>query len=305
VPAGLVRYRSVDEDSDRWRGFPFRPDDIVISTRSKSGTTWMQMICALLVFQSPDLPAPVSELSPWLDWLIAPRTEVFARLAGQEHRRFIKTHTPLDGVPFDSRVTYVVVARHPLDMAVSLYFQGLNLDRSRMSQLSGRHAPAPAPSRAPLRQWLLSWIGDDVGPREQLDSLRGVLWHYADAWERRQCPNVVLVHYGELTLDLDGAMRRLADRLGIAGNDEVWADLVKAATFEQMRARPERVAPVTSGVLKDPLAFFRRGSSGAGREVLTDDELSHYHARVAALAPSEVLEWLHHDERPPGPLGET
>ena len=75
-----VRYRSADEDSARWAGFRFREGDIVISTRSKSGTTWMQMICALLVFQSPDLPAPLVELSPWLDWLIAPQEDVYARL---------------------------------------------------------------------------------------------------------------------------------------------------------------------------------------------------------------------------------
>ena len=46
----IHRYRSDEEDSARWTGFPFRDGDIVISTRSKSGTTWMQMICALLVF---------------------------------------------------------------------------------------------------------------------------------------------------------------------------------------------------------------------------------------------------------------
>jgi hypothetical protein len=33
----------------------------VISTRSKSGTTWAQMICALLVFQHPVLSAPLPE----------------------------------------------------------------------------------------------------------------------------------------------------------------------------------------------------------------------------------------------------
>jgi aryl sulfotransferase len=58
------------EDSHRWLDFPIRDDDIIICTRSKHGTTWMQMICALLVFQTPDLPAPLPELSPWLDWTI-------------------------------------------------------------------------------------------------------------------------------------------------------------------------------------------------------------------------------------------
>ena len=84
-------------------GFPFRQGDIVISTRSKSGTTWMQMICALLIFQTPELPAPLGELSPWLDWLVTPPRQMFARLAAQTHRRVIKTHTPLDGVPIDPR----------------------------------------------------------------------------------------------------------------------------------------------------------------------------------------------------------
>jgi aryl sulfotransferase len=113
------RYQSLDEDSDRWEGIPFRDGDIVISTRSKTGTTWVQMICALLVFQTADLPAPLAELSPWLDHLITPRDAVYAQLAAQQHRRFIKTHTPLDGVPLDPRATYIVTARHPLDMAVS------------------------------------------------------------------------------------------------------------------------------------------------------------------------------------------
>src|SRR5690349_4032189 len=123
MPDQPVRYRSSDEDSARWLGFPPRPGDIVISTRSKSGTTWMQMICALLIFQTPDLPAPLAELSPWLDWLTSPADEVYAELAAQPHRRFIKTHTPLDGVPLHEQCTYVVVARHPLDMAVSLHHQ--------------------------------------------------------------------------------------------------------------------------------------------------------------------------------------
>ena len=76
------RYRSPDEDSARWLGFPSRDGDIVISTRSKTGTTWVQMICALLIFQAPELPAPLAQLSPWLDHLIAPR-ELSADLAGE------------------------------------------------------------------------------------------------------------------------------------------------------------------------------------------------------------------------------
>jgi len=41
-----LRYVSADEDSAHWSGFPFRPGDIVGSTRSMSGTTWMHDLCA-------------------------------------------------------------------------------------------------------------------------------------------------------------------------------------------------------------------------------------------------------------------
>lgn len=294
VPPPPFRYRSADEDSARWLGFPFRPDDIVISTRSKSGTTWVQMICALLIFQTPDLPAPLSAISPWLDWLITPRSEVYATLDAQRHRRFIKTHTPLDGVPLYPRATYIVVGRRPLDMAVSGYHQGDNIDRKRLRQLTGQAEPtAPAPERPALREWLLSWIEREADPREDMDSLPGIMWHLSDAWIRRHEPNVVLLHYDHLAADLEGEMRRLAAHLGIPVPDERWPALVEAATFEHMHLRAGYLAPDRSGVLKDKTAFFRRGRSGSGRDLLTDDEVAHYHDRATRLAPRDMLTWLH------------
>jgi len=291
----LVRYRSVDEDSARWLDFPFRQGDIVISTRSKSGTTWMQMICALLVLQTTELPEPLGRLSPWLDWLGTPRQNVVARLEAQDHRRFIKTHTPLDGIPLDRRATYIVVVRHPLDMAVSLYHQGDNIDRTRLRQLTGQPEPRePPPPRPALHEWLLSWIDWDGSRHEQLDSLPGVLWHASDAWTRRRQPNIVLVHYDSLSGDLEGEMRRLAAALGITVPDSLWLVMVRAAGFEEMRVNAVLTAPDPADILKDRSQFFRRGSSGAGREVLTPDELAHYEARVGHMAPPDVVAWLHH-----------
>jgi aryl sulfotransferase len=287
------RYRSPDEDSGRWEGFPFRDGDIVISTRSKTGTTWVQMICALLVFQTPDLPAPLAELSPWLDHLITPRDAVYAHLAAQQHRRFIKTHTPLDGVPFDPRVTYIVTARHPLDMAVSFYHHSENIDRVQLRALTGHAEPAaPPPPRPALHDWLLDWIAEDVDPRESLDTLPGLMWHLSNAWSRRKQPSILLVHYDDLSADLAGQMRALAASLGIRVPEQTWPTLVHAATFEGMKNNADKHVPA-HGILKSNAGFFRRGTSGAGREVLTSAELARYHARAAELAAPDLLAWLH------------
>jgi aryl sulfotransferase len=297
VASTPFRYQSPDEDSARWLGFPFRDCDIVISTRSKTGTTWMQMICALLIFQTPELPAPLAQLSPWLDHLIVSREQVYARLAAQQHRRFIKTHTPLDGIPLDPRATYIVTARHPLDMAVSLYHQGDNIDRARVRQLTGQPEPAEPPDpRKPLHDWLLSWIADDDDPRKSPDSLPGVMWHLSDAWARRDEPNVLLVHYDNLLADLEGQMRWLAGQLGITVPDEPWPALVRAATFESMSGSADTRVP-TAGIFKSNAAFFRRGTSGAGHEILSDEEIAAYHARAAQLAPPDMLTWLHSPRR--------
>jgi hypothetical protein len=292
VVTAPVDYRSWDDDNGRWAGFPFRPGDIVISTRSKSGTTWVQMVCALLVFQTADLPAPLAELSPWLDWRVVPRDEVFATLAAQRHRRFIKTHTPLDGLPLDDRATYVVVARHPLDLAVSLYHHGANLDRARVAALTGSTPTDDGPP-PPLVEWLRAWIDWDGTPRERLDSLPGVLHHLTDAWNRRSRPNVVLVHYDDLVEDLEGTMRTLAARLGVDVAEDRWPGLVGAAQFEAMRGRADELAPDRRGALRDRRAFFRRGTSGAAREVLGEEDRARYEARARALAPPDLLAWLH------------
>src|SRR5262245_29858332 len=204
----------------------------------------MQMICALLIFQTPDLPLPLGKLSPWLDWLITPREQVLAMLEAQAHRRFIKTHTPLDGLPLDPRATYIVTARHPLDLAVSLYHHIMNIDIARMQELTGHTLPTGASAfRKTLREWLLTWIDHDMDPRKNLDSLPGVLCHLEDAWARRGEQNVVLIHYGDLSRDLEGQMRGLARRLGVAVPEHAWPGLVRAASFERMRAGADQFVP--------------------------------------------------------------
>jgi aryl sulfotransferase len=95
----LRRYQGFFADSSRWERFAFRPDDVVISTPAKCGTTWMQTIVGMLLLDRSDLGAPIGTMSPWLDMLTRTEDEVFALLDAQTHRRFVKTHTALDGVP--------------------------------------------------------------------------------------------------------------------------------------------------------------------------------------------------------------
>ena len=54
-------------------------DDVIITTPSKCGTTWMQTIVGMLLHQTTDLP-PIGTISPWLDMQIRTEDEVFGLL---------------------------------------------------------------------------------------------------------------------------------------------------------------------------------------------------------------------------------
>ena len=304
-----TRYRSLISDSSRWEGFEFRPGDIVISTAPKCGTTWMQMICALLVFQTTTFEKPLDLISPWLDMLTRDRDDVFADLAAQTHRRFIKTHTPLDGLPFDPSVTYVVVGRDPRDVAMSWDNHRANMN---FEHLIGARAAAVGlddlaelfPDGPPVqldseieRFW--DWVDDPTPPPDNnaggLLSMMNLLTTF---WNARDRANVVLFHYDDLKTDLEAQMRRLAEHLGISVREDLWPELADAASFEQMRAGADRIAPDTAhAIWHDNRRFFHRGESGQWRALLDDEGLRRYNARVAALAEPDLVQWVHREPR--------
>jgi aryl sulfotransferase len=298
----LQRYRNVVFDSLRWDGFVFRDDDIVISTPPKCGTTWMQMICALLIFRGPALPLPLTELSPWLDMQTAPVADVIAALEAQQHRRFIKTHTPLDGVPFDERVTYICVGRDPRDAALSMDNHLANMDLDvflaarasavGLDDLAELFPEGPPPrSDDPVERF---WAWMDVDPAQD-GGLSGMFHHFGTFWDRRHLLKVVLFHYADMEADLEGEMRRVAAALDIDVPGPVWPSLVAAATYDNMRSRADELAPEVNiaGFWRDNTRFFNRGRSGQWGTLMDNDGLTRYRTRVNELTPPDLALWAH------------
>ncbi len=305
MAADLVHYKSILFDSARWDGLEYRPDDIIISTPPKCGTTWTQMICALLIFQTPELPQPLDALSPWLDMQTRTAESMIADLEAQQHRRFIKSHTPLDGLRYDEQVTYICVGRDPRDVFISWDHHMENLDI--IALFTARHnaiglddimdeiakGPPVRLEHEIDRFW--EWV-DDERPVTEWMSLHQTLHHLATFWNARDRANVVMLHYDELAADLEDEMRRLASRLGIDVPEGCWPGLVKAASFEHMRDHADVVAPDTANAIwQDNQRFFHQGTSGQWRRLLDDDDLERYFCRVRDLAAPDLAAWAHHE----------
>jgi hypothetical protein len=177
-------------------------------------------------------------------------------------------------------------------VAVSLHHHAGNIDRRRFAELSGK-AQSSRPT-LPFCDWLPIWMDPSKPVDEELDTLPGLVHHVGDAWDRRQEPNVTLVHYQQLADDTEHAMRTLANRLAIDVAEARWRELVDAASFAAMKKQAAWLAPDRLGVLKSPSAFFRSGRSGEGQGLLGDAELAHYRRRIDDLADPQLTGWLHH-----------
>ena len=295
-------YRNWVSDSRRWEAYLPRHGDIVIATYPKSGTTWMQQIVSLLIFQSIE-PRPIADIAPWLDRRARgePAEAVMAYLDTQSHRRFIKSHVPLDGMPIYDEVQYIHVARDGRDACLSYHNHCRAFGKAMLAAmddigrydetLSRPYPRAPKDPRDFYRKWLREGVNDEP------DGLPFGSWFHFEQtyWAARSWPNFLLVHYRDLKADLQGEMRRIAGFLDISVPDATWPSLVAAATFESMRRNGDLLHPVIARNLNGgTTTFFDRGENDRWRGVLSDDDIADFEHRCRSVLEPACRTWLEH-----------
>ena len=294
----MRHYEGFIANNERWQRFKMRDDDVIITTPSKSGTTWMQTIVGMLLRQTTDLP-PMGTLSPWVDMLIRSEDEMFGLLDAQTTRRWIKTHTPLDGLPFNPKVTYIAVIRHPLDVALSDRDHGLNMKEDKAVEMreavAGKYEPPPGQEDAPEEAApFLRWFIDNdrgatgSGPNGLADYCQQI----GTYWDARHEHNVHLFHYQDMWNDLDTEMRRVAAALGVTIDEATWPDYVDAATLKSMRGRAAKTAPDAHlDIWQSPEEFFHAGGTRDWPQLLTAAEIAHFDKRMRELA-GDSYAWI-------------
>ena len=283
-------------DSERWAHYQPRPDDIVIATYPKCGTTWTQRIVAMLVFQSA-APAPIWESSPWFDMRLWGSVEPIAAAAEAiPHRRFLKSHLPFDTLPVFPGMKFIHVARDGRDAAMSFHnhernFTAQALEMCDQVSLADPKFGDPYPrASADPAEFFAEWVEDGGAGGDPLVSF----YHVENSfWDARHRPDVLLVHYNDLKHDRDGEMRRIAGFLEIAVDEDLWPDLVEAAGFEAMKRNAEVLLPMAQALWDDGgQRFLHKGTNGRWRDVVRSGDLARYEARVAAEFPPALADWI-------------
>ncbi len=299
TPRWPVKTREIHShhfDSTIWNDFPFRADDIVISTYAKSGTTWTQQIVGQLLFAG-EADLAVAEVSPWLDLRVPPAAVKLAALEAQTHRRFIKTHLPVDALVYAPQAKYIHIARDGRDVVWSLYNHHANANDlwyQALNDTPGRVGPPIDRPPASVLQYFQEWLDGDGYP----------FWSYwenvASWWAIRDLPNLLLLHFEDLRRDLPGQMRRIAAFLDIPIDEARFPTMVEHCGFDWMKANAAKAAPL-GGAFWDGGAeqFINKGTNGRWRDVLTPEDNQRYEAMARARLGDACATWLANGQRTP------
>ena len=186
-------------DSTMWNDFKFRDDDIIVSTYGKSGTTWVQQIISQLLFDGAE-KIPVADMSPWLDLRFPPAHVKYEGLEAQDHRRFIKTHLPVDALVYNPKVKYVYIARDGRDVVWSLYNHHTKANEKWYGALNntpGLVGPAMDQPLDSIVDYYNRWLDQDGYPFwSQWENVKS--W-----WAIKDLPNLKMLHFANLKKDMD------------------------------------------------------------------------------------------------------
>jgi aryl sulfotransferase len=281
--------KNVLMDSTRWNYLEFRDGDIVVATYGKTGTTWTQQIVGQLVHQGED--SALFEASPWVDFRIMPLEILLEGLAAQKHRRFMKTHLPLDALVFSPKAKYLYVVRDGRDVAWSMFNHHAGFTEQvypMFNNVFGRQGDPLAPPVSDVRQYFLEWLDGGGLP------LGVSFWQHVQGWyDARHLPNVLLLHFNDLKADLPGQIRRIAAFLGVPIDEARLPRMIEHCGIEHMRATAAQHSPVIDLIFQQGGAtFFNKGTNGRWKDVLTAADLERYDRLVRENLTPDCARWM-------------
>ncbi len=276
-------------DSTIWNDFKFRDDDIFVATYGKSGTTWVQQIISQLLFDGEE-NLETAEMSPWVDLRVPPKEIKLPALEAQTHRRFLKTHLPVDALVFSEKAKYVYIGRDGRDVVWSMYNHHSNANQAwydALNETPGRVGPPIGRPNASIADYFEEWLERDGYPWYPFwENIRS--W-----WAIRSLPNVHLLHFVNLKDDMPGEMRKLATFLDIPINEEKWDAIVHHCTFEYMKAHATKSVPLGGAFWEGGAqTFIHKGTNGRWRDVLSDEVTTRYLDRAEKELGEACANWL-------------
>ena len=246
------RYAALDTDS-----FNPRPDDIVIATFAKSGTTWLQNMLYNLV-GCPNGPiVKINDTVPWLQ-CIAPSLE---EIEGMKGPRVFKTHDYWSWLPQKLRDTarFIYCTRNPKDQAVS-YFHHIKT----LGIIYGDNCA----------NMTFSEYFEKIYTNKDVAEFG--LWeeHNVEWLNEASRENILFVTYEDLKEDCEKQIRRMVEFLGLTVDEDRIAETLRQSGFEHMQNSDNLNYSWLTGGSKS--GFIRKGQVGGWVDYLNEEQSAYF-----------------------------
>lgn len=299
-------------DSRRWNDFPFREGDIVVDTWAKSGTTLTQQILAQLVFGGAEDAPSGHKISPWIDLAPRPLDEMIAQVEAQTHRRFLKSHLPLDALAISPKAKYIYVGRDVRDVAWSIYNHQsgyTDLFLEMLNSVPDSTGPKIARPECDVREFYRCFLetggvldSETGGPIGAHVGLAEFWEHTQSFWNCRHAPNLLMVHFANLIRDLPGEIRRITQFLDMELDEALLPAIVEHCGIDFMRdavkADAEEDARSNMVFSGGADVFYNKGTNGRWKEILSADEIALADEIAAKKLAPDCAHWLKTGEMP-------
>lgn len=253
---------------ERWmRGFlesrRLRNADVAVVSFGKSGRTWLRVLLSRLYQQKFDLPPGALVEFDNLHRLNPEVPKIFFT-----HDNYLRDFTGDDGEKRAYRGTPVVLlARDPIDVAVSQYFQWQH--RMRPHKMLINRYPR-VDSGISMHEFV---SGEAAGAPKVI----GFLNDWAESFTVLE--TLLLVRYEDMRANTHMQLRRVVDFLGTIATDAEIDDAVQYASFENMRKRETQASHESERLAAtdrdNPDSYkSRRGKVGGYRDYFTEEEIA-------------------------------
>ncbi|XP_066233318.1 sulfotransferase 1C4 [Saccopteryx leptura] len=246
---GILQPTPTCDTWDQIWNFQAKPDDLLISTYPKAGTTWTQEIVDLIQNEGDvdkSQRAPTHVRFPFIEWIIPSIGSGLEKANAMPSPRTLKTHLPIHLLPpsfLEKNCKIIYVARNPKDNMVSYYhFQRMN-----------KALPAPGT----WEEYFESFLNGKVCWGSWYDHVKG--W-----WEAKGQHRILYLFYEDLKMNPKHEIRKLGEFIGKNIDDNVLDKIIHHTSFDVMKQNPmANYSSIPTEIMNHFISpFMRKGAVG-------------------------------------------
>lgn len=253
---GIPLFWGTAKEWSQVQSFETRPDDLLISTYPKSGTTWVSEILDL-IYNNGDTEKCKRDVIynrvTFMELIIPGFADGVKELESKPSPRLVKTHLPVQLLPssfWKNNCKIVYVARNAKDVAVSYYY---------FYQMAKLH-----PDPGTWEEFLDKFITGKVAFGSWYDHVKG--W-----WEKRKDHRILYLFYEDLKEDPRREIQKLIKFLERDISEEIMDKILYHSSFEVMKKNPSaNYTTVPQSDMDHSVSpFMRKGISGDWKNQFT------------------------------------